>query len=332
MNDQVHSIFESSLRVTSAPVSSTRAASGRSKSPGRVKTPKMNGVFEIPITDRSDKTTHRTVPSKTPRPAWSKVPNSSKSIKSTKSNPPKPAQKNTEDFSKTKTIIKSPRISVSQSFHIKNPELIDSIIATGNPSRSPSEKSTNSSKKSEKSNGPLSVRDYENEFERRDSSAAKIQAWWRKRQHRRASIISTDSIQLEKASMVKDREKIREKIRKSGAKTAREQRKSSIQYELNRFSSPPKSSRPFDPKVDDELKASNLEPIKFSKRIQSSRRPKNYSNKIESTSESPRSISTGSPPNEKENLKMEISNAYQPLLYKETQEKDNLQSLLTGKD
>ena len=45
-----------------------------------------------------------------------------------------------------------------------------------------------------------------------------------------------------------------------------------------------------------------------------------------------RSISTGSPPNEKENLKMEISNAYQPLLYKETQEKDNLQSLLTGKD
>ena len=288
MNDQVHSIFESSLRVTSAPVSSTRAASGRSKSPGRVKTPKMNGVFEIPITDRSDKTTHRTVPSKTPRPAWSKVPNSSKSIKSTKSNPPKPAQKNTEDFSKTKTIIKSPRISVSQSFHIKNPELIDSIIATGNPSRSPSEKSTNSSKKSEKSNGPLSVRDYENEFERRDSSAAKIQAWWRKRQHRRASIISTDSIQLEKASMVKDREKIREKIRKSGAKTAREQRKSSIQYELNRFSSPPKSSRPFDPKVDDELKASNLEPIKFSKRIQSSRRPKNYSNKIESTSESPR--------------------------------------------
>ena len=77
MNDQVHSIFESSLRVTSAPVSSTRSAvSGRSKSPGRVKTPKMNGVFEIPITDRSDRTdrtTQRTVPSKTPRPAWSKV-------------------------------------------------------------------------------------------------------------------------------------------------------------------------------------------------------------------------------------------------------------------
>ena len=75
MNDgKVKSMFEGSLRVTSAPRTTT---SHRSKSAGRVssRVNRMNGVFEIPITtDRSEAAqTGRRKSAKTPRPAWSQV-------------------------------------------------------------------------------------------------------------------------------------------------------------------------------------------------------------------------------------------------------------------
>ena len=351
MNDQIHSIFESSLRVTSAPVSSTRST-GRSKSPGRRQS-KMNGVFEIPIeTERTDKSSRtnrsRSASSKTPRPAWSVVqPKFSASATTKKSmSAPKPKPKQTEDFSKTKTIRKSPlnspRISVSQSFHIKNPELIDSIVATENQSRSPSEYNSLYSNTSYRNDN------FKNEFDRRDSSAAKIQVWWRARKQLRETMkqqkilispIPTRSNEsIDKRSLVEDREKIRKKLEKrsyvnsSRIKSARENTSKSKLY-ISELPVQPQTSRPYDERIDD-IEQNN---VKFSARIQSSRRRKSTGKSpsilTEPTPESmlsPRSIgsspSSGSPPNEKENQSID----YQPALYKETRNNDNLSSLLTG--
>jgi hypothetical protein len=365
MNDQIHSIFESSLRVTSAPVSSTRSNS----SPGRIRrTPtKMNGVFEIPldssrVTNRTEAgqnrtgstaRTNRTSGSKTPRPAWSQVqPKKSTSGSKKSIETPKPKQKTTEDFSKTKTIKKSPRdhdprISVSQSFHIKNPDLIDSIIATGNPSRSPSEKSP-------RSIGaeivPLSTnRIYKNEFERRDSSAAKIQIWWKSKQkvksinhNTRDKTFTVERVEsaesVDKQSLVQDREKIRKKLEKRKYSTrmnsAREAKKIE-KSEKSELPKAPNTSRPYDPRIDD-IEQNN---VKFSARIQSSRRRKsNGKPEVNSPSPemvlSPRSTGSqalsglsGSPPNEKEN---QTGSHYQPGLYKETKDKDHLSSILSA--
>ena len=60
----------------------------------------------------------------------------------------------------------SPRISISHSFHIKNPELIESIAATKTDE---------------------SLTKFENEFERRDQAALQIQTWWRKRRVKKKS-------------------------------------------------------------------------------------------------------------------------------------------------
>ena len=178
MNDgKVNSLFEGSLRVTSAP---RTASSHRSKSAGRVssRSTRMNGVFEIPLTtDRSEAaTTGRRKSAKTPRPAWSQVQpkvSASTSKKSPKSTP-KMAQGDTADFSKTKTVVKqySPRISISQSFHIKNPDLIESIAeATLKQQVSQTSITSNGSSLSQK---------HQNEFERRDQAAVILQRWWRR--------------------------------------------------------------------------------------------------------------------------------------------------------
>ena len=95
----------------------------------------MNGVFEIPDTSRSTKSTakksSRPKTTKSPRPAWSQLAPQPKF-----SEVPKKSSREKENFSKTRTITKngggskgssphssplSARMSVSQSFHIKGP-------------------------------------------------------------------------------------------------------------------------------------------------------------------------------------------------------------------
>ena len=95
--------------------------------------PKMNGIFELPDSSRSTKSTAkkstRPKTTKSPRPAWSQFAPTPKL-----SDLPKKSSREKENFSKTRTISKngggskgssphssplSARMSVSQSFHIK---------------------------------------------------------------------------------------------------------------------------------------------------------------------------------------------------------------------
>ena len=282
MNDQIHSMFEGSLRVTSAPVSSSR--SHRSKSAGRISSrQKMNGVFEIPLTDRSDSSARTSRKTKTPRPAWSQVqPKVSASQKKT----PKPKQVETEDFSKTKTVKKdvlSPRISVSQSFHIKNPDLIESIAAT-------------------KTDESLKIfQNYENEFERRDQAAATIQKWWRTRLRRRKKSArksarplsarqpkpakvsarapsehkrtKSSPAEVQKVTKVRTPRRADDDIARARAKLVGQIKSARVEKKTTQVSEKPATSRPYDHDLDQS--------IKFSARIQSSRKNKDYSKRHE---------------------------------------------------
>ena len=102
MANQIDDIFESSMRVSSAPVTTEK----RAKSASRAK-PKMNGVFQIPETTRSTKSTAHTraKSARSPRPAWSQVPPKKSA------NPPKKSTRvekkvNGEVMSKTRIISK----------------------------------------------------------------------------------------------------------------------------------------------------------------------------------------------------------------------------------
>ena len=64
---RLDSIFASSMRVTSAPVTSEKRA--KSASRRNEASPKMNGIFAIPDTERSSKSSR--VRSRSARPAWS---------------------------------------------------------------------------------------------------------------------------------------------------------------------------------------------------------------------------------------------------------------------
>ena len=170
MSDPVSTMFASSIRVSSAPTTSTKRA--KSATSSRQK-PKMNGVFEIPDTSRTGAAASSRR-AKSARPAWSQNP-----PKKSKNPTPKPTVKKAElsnNLGKTKTIVKnhggskgsssnsspvSARMSVSQSFHIKGPELIESIRLTEDHV-------------------------YQTEFERRDVAAGQIQRWWRKKQNQKS--------------------------------------------------------------------------------------------------------------------------------------------------
>jgi len=331
MNDgKVKSMFEGSLRVTSAPRTTT---SHRSKSAGRVssRVNRMNGVFEIPITtDRSEAAqTGRRKSAKTPRPAWSQVQPKVSATTSKKSPKPKMGG-DTADFSKTKVVKQySPRISISQSFHIKNPDLIESIATATQKHETVSQTGTSSS----------SLYKHQNEFERRDQAAIILQRWWRRchlalRQKRRRREKEKSREKKKKTPREKRKEEITHKRTKSAPvktegqvkvrtprnyddiATARARLVGQIKAESStKVEKKVHTARQYDPDLD--------ESIKFSARIQSSRRNKDYSAR---SVNSPRSMSTGSPPNEKEN----DVGGYQPSLYKETHDKSNLNSLLSA--
>lgn len=256
------------MRVTSAPVTSEK----RAKSASRQK-PKMNGVFQIPDTTRSGKSSKSARAVKSPRPAWSQAqPKKS-------ANPPKKSarvekRENGEMMNKTRIISKrvspgragskgsspnssplSARMSVSQSFHIKQPELIESI------------------------DHAYQV-EHLTEFERRDIAAGQIQRWWRTRRNRAKVSKNLKKILRERkeeysTKVLEDRETFRQRLLKNKSpKSARVPKQTRFNIlEPEKIS---KTSRPYNPEIDE-----NNTPMKFSKRIQSSRKPKMIQNEKE---------------------------------------------------
>lgn len=175
----------------------------------------------------------------------------------------------------------SARMSVSQSFHIKQPELIESIRLTENHVYHVTEDSSN----------------YQTEFERRDIAASQIQNWWRNNRNRRKigtnlKIIlkkQNEIVSQRNSSILNDRETFRQRLLKKKPSSARVAKKTRFE---DRILEPQiKTSRPYNADTDDTT------PMKFSKRIQSSRKPKTPREVPISSN----SANLKSPPNEKEN-------------------------------
>merc|ERR1712134_42867 len=101
MKEPVDAMFAASMRVSSAPTTHEKRARSASR-----QRPKMNGVFEIPDTSRSAKSTakksSRPKTTKSPRPAWSQLAPQPKF-----SEVPKKSSREKENFSKTRTISKN---------------------------------------------------------------------------------------------------------------------------------------------------------------------------------------------------------------------------------
>jgi len=179
-SDPSENIFASSIRIKSAPVS----AKQRSK-------PKMNGVFELPSSRSTSRSSNRTNRGKA-KPAWAQPSGPKKSdktpVKSSRLARPKtPEHERTRIISKVinlqltffiknqassngsrstpSTSPTSIRMSVSRSFHIKQPALIDSIRLTEDTLELPT------------SDNCIT------EFEKRDHAAGRIQLWYRQRKY-----------------------------------------------------------------------------------------------------------------------------------------------------